>query len=325
MTSTEEMEQELNSLREELQDMQLLYETTLEHSGSLEEDLFQQNQKIMELQSKMRKYLAPQLFEALMGGTESASAESHKRIRLTVYFSDVVGFSDMTDSMEPELLSYLLNSYLTRMTEIAVKYGGTVDKFIGDAVMVFFGAPEFTDDVDHARRCVAMAVEMRDALHVLRQGWVKRGIVNQLQVRAGVNTGYCTVGSFGSESRMDYTIIGGEVNLAARLQALAPPDHLYISAATRALLGESVVVEKVGTVTVKGIHTPVEVWDVIKMADGEGEEMQNQRVQLDALDVNPMDLSGPERDLLRQRLQQAIDALDSTPLFTSTLTRGDPS
>ncbi len=141
-TEIETLKNRISELEDELSDTQVLYETTMEHGTSLENELMTQNDRMADLQSKMRKYLSPQLFQALVGGTADADTKSHERVKLTIYFSDIVGFTDLTDSVEPELLSSVLNSYLTRMSEIALHYGGTIDKFVGDAVMVFFGAPE---------------------------------------------------------------------------------------------------------------------------------------------------------------------------------------
>jgi adenylate cyclase len=292
-------------------DLQILYETTMEHGTSLENELMLQNQRMELLQNQMRKYLSPQLYQALLGGTADTSTTIHRRTRLTIYFSDMVGFSDLTDTIEPELLSDVLNSYLTRMSEIALTHGGTIDKFIGDAMMVFFGAPEFLDDVEQARRCVRMALEMRMELERLRQEWRLKGISSALRVRAGINTGYCTIGNFGSEHRMDYTIIGGQVNLAARLQAVAPPDSVYVSSTTYTLVEDMVDARHVGPLQVKGIHTPVDVWELLGLRSNLATEspyldVQNGRIRMQALDLDPERLSDSERAMIQQALSRAL-------------------
>ena len=292
-------------------DLQLLYETTMEHGTSLENELMLQNQRMELLQNQMRKYLSPQLYQALLGGTADTSTTIHRRTRLTIYFSDMVGFSELTDMIEPELLSDVLNSYLTRMSEIALTHGGTIDKFIGDAMMVFFGAPEFLDDVEQARRCVRMALEMRTELERLRQEWRLKGISSALRVRAGINTGYCTVGNFGSEHRMDYTIIGGQVNLAARLQSVAPPDSVYISSTTYTLVEDMVDARHVGPLQVKGIHTPVDVWELQGLRSSRPTEspyldIQDGRIRMQALDLDPERLSESERAMIQQALSRAL-------------------
>jgi adenylate cyclase len=303
-------------LEGDIADLQMLYENTMEHGTSLENELMLQNQRMELLQNQMRKYLSPQLYQALLGGTADTSTTIHRRTRLTIYFSDMVGFSDLTDAIEPELLSDVLNSYLTRMSEIALTHGGTIDKFIGDAMMVFFGAPEFVDDIEHARRCVRMALEMRTELDRLRQEWRQKGISSALRVRAGINTGFCTVGNFGSEHRMDYTIIGGQVNLAARLQAVAPPDSIYVSSMTYTLVEDMVEARHVGPIQVKGIHAPVDVWELLGLrADSRAEtaylDIQDGRIRMQALDLDPTRLSEPERDAIQQALAQALAYLST--------------
>ena len=308
---TEKLQAQIAELESEIADLHVLYETTMEHGTSLENELVEQNERMEVLQSKMRKYLSPQLFQALVGGTADANTKSHNRIKLTIYFSDIVGFTDLTDTTEPELLSAVLNSYLTRMSEIALKYGGTIDKFVGDAVMVFFGAPEFDDDVSHAERCVQMALEMREALHELRPEWKLKGIARELKVRAGINTGFCTVGNFGSEHRMDYTIIGGQVNLAARLQSAAPADGIYISKATYSLVEDFATAEYMGAKQVKGIYEPVEIWELTGLATGNQESspyvtVDNNHLKLSELDIDLTKLSDEERVAIQKALSRAM-------------------
>ena len=310
------LREQVAELEADLADMQLLYETTMEHGTALEEQLMVQNQQMEILQEKMRKYLSPQLYSALLGGTAEASTKRHSRVRLTVYFSDMVGFSDLTDSIEPELLSEVLNTYLTRMSEIALTHGGTVDKFIGDAMMVFFGAPEFSSDKEHARRCVRMALEMREELLRLREEWRPKGITRELRVRAGINTGYCTVGNFGSERRMDYTIIGGHVNLAARLQAAAPPDSIYLSSDTYMLIEDFIEARHCGVMSLKGIHTPVEVWELVGLREDQPKQaayltLEDGRLRFQALDVDPQALSETERIVLQRALTRALFELSA--------------
>jgi len=266
-SGSDQVHKQLEDLQAEFADLQLMYENTMEHGSSLENELVEQNRRMELLQNSLRRYLSPQLYSALVGGTTLADTRSHARKRLTMYFSDIVGFADLTDSIEPEILSDILNSYLTCMSEIALKHSGTIDKFIGDAMLVFFGDPDFVDDATHARRAVAMALEMREELHRLREVWRHQGINRTLQVRAGVNTGYCTVGNFGSMQRMDYTVVGGQVNLAARLQSAAQPDTIYISESTFALVEGQFNFRRIGPMSLKGIHTPVEVWEVLSQKD----------------------------------------------------------
>jgi len=306
----ESLYKKIEELEGDLEDLQLLYDTTMEHGTALEEQLVIQNQKIETLRDKMRKYLSPQLYEALLGGLTDADTSTHTRINLTVYFSDMVGFSDLTDSIEPELLSEILNTYLTRMSEIAIKHGGTVDKFVGDAVMVFFGAPVFIDDVTHARNCVLMALEMREELFSLREKW-HHYVGRTLEVRAGINTGFCTVGNFGSDHRMDYTIIGNHVNLASRLQYLTPPDSIYITSSTYALVEDIVDARYIGPIEIRGFHKPIEVWELSGSKDDHSSlspylALDEKRLSLKALDLDLDNLSDNERTAARKALTRAL-------------------
>ena len=121
--------------------------------------------------------------------------------------------------MESEELTNLLNEYLTEMSTIALDYGATIDKYIGDAIVAFFGDPETKGVKQDAQACVLMAIEMQRRMRTLEQQWRDAGVERPFRIRVGISTGFCTVGNFGSKDRMDYTIIGNEVNLAARLES----------------------------------------------------------------------------------------------------------
>ncbi|HVP17532.1 MAG TPA: adenylate/guanylate cyclase domain-containing protein [Spirochaetia bacterium] len=265
------LRREVDRLTHELEDVRIINENTIEHSTQLENTLIEQNTRLDLLKDKMKKYLSPQLYKALVGGTSNAEI-IHKRKKLTIFFSDIVNFSAITDSIESELLSDVLNQYLNRMAEIATKWGGTIDKFMGDGMMVFFGDPEYIDDLTHAQNCARMAIDMLSELGVLRAHWREMGMFQTLRVRMGINTGYCTVGNFGSNNRMEYTIVGGQVNIASRLQTLAEPDSIYISQAVFALIQDVTECEFVDNISVKGIHYPIEVYRLMGM---KGENAQS--------------------------------------------------
>ncbi len=145
------------------------------------------------------------------------------------FFSDIVDFTATTDDLESEELTSLLNHYLTEMSKIALEHGATIDKFIGDAFLAFFGDPETRGVKEDAMACVNMAIAMQRRMRELQFEWRDAGLEKPFQLRIGVNTGYCTVGNFGSEDRMDYTIIGNEVNLASRLQSNTEPGSILVS------------------------------------------------------------------------------------------------
>jgi class 3 adenylate cyclase len=209
------------------------------------------------------RYVADQLAEKIREGQHDDATVPSRR-RLTLVFSDIVGFSETADELEPEDLSLLLNEYLAEMTALAEKYGATVDKFVGDAVICFFGAPTATDDRDHALRAVRMAMEMNEHVAELDASWRRFGSTRPLRVRIGVNTGIAMTGSFGSKSRMDYTAIGRQVNLAARLEVNCEPGNVLMSHSTYALVCDEIPCEQKGEIQVKGIHQPVKVYSPVE-------------------------------------------------------------
>ena len=223
-----------------------------------------QNQKdILEnLSNKLAKYLSPQIFESIFSGKQDVQLES-KRKYLTVFFSDIKGFTDLTDTIETESLTQLLNEYLDIMSSIAIKHGGTIDKYIGDSIMIFFGDPLSNGKVEDAVSCINMAIEMKEEMGRLRIKWQKDGITKPFHIRMGINSGYCTVGNFGSKNRLDYTIIGGVVNLASRLEANARPDEILISKETYMFIKDSVKCTKKEELNVKGISHPIQTYEVL--------------------------------------------------------------
>jgi class 3 adenylate cyclase len=245
-----------------LHDLAMLYSSVLEHSTSLEHELTEKNQAINGILAKMRRYLSDALYRRIAGGKVQATAGSTQRRNLTVFFSDVVGFTELTDTVEAETLSQLLNSYLNAMAQICTRWGGTIDKFIGDAVMIYFGDEDGADPADGARRCVSMALEMQSSLGAIQADWARFGTHLALKIRVGINSGYCTVGNFGSNERMDYTLIGGNVNVASRLEHQAPPGGICISGSTYALVKDLIDVRPMGRITVKGVAHPIDTFEV---------------------------------------------------------------
>ena len=218
--------------------------------------------RIEELASKLSKYLSPQVYRSIFSGQKNVQIEANRK-KLTVFFSDIKDFTELTDRLEPEVLSSLLNSYLNEMSKIALKYGGTIDKFVGDAILIFFGDPETHGEKADATSCVLMALEMRERMKFMRQIWEDEGISKPLNIRIGINTGYCNVGNFGSEDRLDYTIIGGEVNLASRLESNASVGQILVSHETYSLIKNSITCEEREEINVKGLAHTVRTYQVI--------------------------------------------------------------
>jgi adenylate cyclase len=176
------------------------------------------------------------VYDSIFTGQQDVKIVSARK-KLTVCFSDLVGFTEITDKMESEDLTQLLNHYLTEMSKIALQYGATIDKYVGDAIVMFFGDPTTLGVKQDAVACVQMAIAMQKRVDELAHEWRNSGIETPLRCRIGIHTGYCTVGNFGSEDRMDYTMVGSTVNLASRLEHEAPPGGVLISFETYAREG----------------------------------------------------------------------------------------
>ena len=217
------------------------------------------SEQLIELKrhDQLRRYLSPNLVETILANDGELGTEPQRKL-LTIVFTDIRGFSTLTDNLEPEELFQLLSHYFSVMIEIVHQYDGTLNKIIGDGLLVFFGDPIPMED--HAERAVRMAVQMQRAAMRLKQEWNRYD--HDLGLGIGINTGYVTVGNVGSEMHRDYTIIGNQVNVASRLENLAKPGEILISRRTLSLLNESRAVKEMGDVQVKGIHNPVKTYRV---------------------------------------------------------------
>ena len=243
------------------------------------------------LATRLAKYLSPQIYKSIFEEKQEVKSV-HSRKNLTIFFSDIIQFTDLTDTMEPEKLAKVINSYLSEMTTIAVKSGGTIDKFIGDAIMVFFGDPETEGEVQDALKCVEMAILMRQRVEELQKHWKKMGVKNGLGIRMGISTGFCTVGNFGSDLRLDYTVLGSPVNLAARLQSAAERNGILIDENTNNLINDVVQTEKNNTITPKGFVRPI---DTFILKDFKSQSHKDQRKMLshsgERIEINVIDSS----------------------------------
>ncbi len=210
---------------------------------------------------RLKRYLPPQLVESVINGEKQVDFATERK-KLTIFFSDVVNFTETIDSMEAEELLGLVNEYFTEMTHIAHRWEGTIDKFIGDAIMILFGAPETTDDRDQALRCVRMAMQMQQRMKTLQEKWYNNGIEVPLKSRMGINTGMATVGNFGSPERLSYTAIGSQVNLASRLEKHCREGEILISHSTWALVKDAIECLPQDKIKVKGIHRKLIVYTV---------------------------------------------------------------
>jgi adenylate cyclase len=222
--------------------------------------------RLQALSEKLGRYLAPQVYKSLFDGSRDAEIRTQRK-KLTVFFSDIKDFTASTAKWQPEEITFLLNSYFSEMSKIALEYGGTLDKFIGDAMVIFFGDPESRGVKEDALQCVKMAMAMQRRMSELQILWREMGSEKTFQVRMGINTGYCDVGNFGSDLRMDYTIIGREVNLAARLEQAAEPGGIIISKETYGLVRDEIVAVAEHPITAKGFPEPIEAFAVQEEAE----------------------------------------------------------
>ncbi len=213
---------------------------------------------LLEHTSVLRRYLSPQVAEAIVAG-RSGIGES-RRQELTIVFADVRGFTALSEQSEPEEMIGSLNRFLSAMTEVVFRYEGTLDKYIGDALMIFFNDPLPQDD--HAERAVRMALDMQKELAELRSRMGDAALM-KISAGIGISTGFVTVGNVGSPTRMDYTVMGNHVNLASRLADDAGPGEILISERTLALLPPGLVTaESAGERNLKGVQRPIALFRV---------------------------------------------------------------
>jgi class 3 adenylate cyclase/phosphoglycerate-specific signal transduction histidine kinase len=290
-----------------------------------ETQLAEKTRSLEQLSTQLAKYLSPQVYESIFTGKQEVKIASRRK-KLTVFFSDVVGFTETADRLASEDLTRLVNHYLTEMSRIALSYGATIDKYVGDAIVIFFGDPETRGVNEDARACVEMAIAMRKRMRELHEQWRASGIEKPLQCRIGINTGYCTVGNFGSEDRMDYTIIGSGVNLASRLEAAAAPSEILISYETYAAVRQRIHCEERGRISVKGIAHPVATYQVVDSYENVSaargfihEEGPNLKLDLD-LDAMSVD----DRNHAAALLHKALDRLSAVDRAVNPTRREAP-
>lgn len=279
-----------------------------------EENLAEKSAALEALSSKLAKYLAPQVYNSIFTGRQDVRIASQRK-KLTICFSDIAGFTETTDKMESEVLTQLLNHYLTEMSKIASDHGATIDKYVGDAILMFFGDPETRGVKEDAFACVQMALAMQKRMSELAEIWRDIGIETPLRCRIGIHTDYCTVGNFGSEDRMDYTIIGGAVNLASRLEQEAQPGTVLISYETFAQVKDMIDCDELGHIHVKGIAYPVATYRVIDLKANLVDAHRSVRTELPhlRLEAEPELMSADERDQAATALRDVLDQLCHKP------------
>ena len=315
MTETpKDQETELKDLKKELSRLRLeanlrkSLATQLEKQKKVAEDAKAEaqlkTQQMEDVSGQLAKYLSPQIYESIFSGKQNVEVKSYRK-KITVFFSDIVNFTAISDKLESEELTALLNFYLNEMSQIALKHGATIDKYIGDAIMIFFGDPESFGIEEDARRCVAMAVEMQQRMAELWGYWSKHfGLKKDLEIRVGINTGYCTVGNFGSEDRLDYTVVGAAVNLASRLESAAMPSGILVSEETYFQVKDYFSFDAPQQLELKGLERGVIAYevDISDTSRAETKNFEGENFQL-KLTKHPLDLEELET------LKKIIDEL----------------
>jgi len=269
----------------------------------------EKSRQLESLATRLAKYLSPQIYQSIFEN-ENEGEQTHARKNLTIFLSDIVKFTDLADTLEPERLAAVINTYLSEMSAIAVECGGTIDKFIGDAVLIFFGDPETEGEQEDALKCAEMAIRMMKRVGELNKHWKKLGVVDGLKVRMGISTGFCTVGNFGSDLRLDYTVLGSPVNLAARLQTTAEHNTILIDEYTKDLINSHVNSKYIDDITPKGFARPIPVY---RLKDFKSAKHRKRRKSLshvgDRVEVNVLDSSNIQAAIEElKRIQEKFES-----------------
>ena len=280
---------------------------------SISAELELEKVKVEKIAGQLSKYLPKQIYESLFNGNQADEIKTERKL-LTVFFSDIQGFTNTSSLLQPEVLTKYINLYFTELSNIATKHGATIDKFIGDSMMAFFGDPDTKGDKEDALACVRMSLEIQSRLSVLNTEWQNQGLQHPFVTRIGIHTGWCNVGNFGSSNRMSYTIIGGEVNLAARIESVAEPGGILISSDTYALIKDHVKVMNKDVLTLKGINRPIQTYSVTNILDDGHVDMSTLHIRVsknDTFNISTPDLTLQERLSLLEDLKRAVHKLEA--------------
>ena len=275
----------------------------------------EKTQRLENIANRLSKYLSPQVYKSIFDEEESGNKpkESYVRKNLTIFFSDIVNFTDLSDSLEAEKLALILNNYLSEMSLIAINSNATIDKFIGDAILSFHGAPDTLGDEDDAINSISMALEMKERVNELQSFWMRQGVKDGLRVRYGISSGFANVGDFGSSVMSDYTAIGSSVNLASRLQSIAPENEIIISDTTYNLVKNQINCEEYEEITPKGFVRPVKTYKVISFKNHTNSKTKKSyskkgnHVDIQIFDSSDMKAAMKELKKLQEDFSKEID------------------
>jgi adenylate cyclase len=251
-----------------LNDLDLL--TALANYAAVAVERARLNQKIVAEEKKrerLGRFLSPQVTNRILAASDSQSATlGVPEVReVSVLFADIVGFTSMSEKMSPAAVALLLSDYLSRMTDVIFKYEGTLDKYIGDAIMAVFGAP--LDMTDHASRAIKAALEMQERLAEFN---ADRKAGPHLRIRIGINSGKAVAGEIGSVNKKEYTVLGDTVNIASRLESsVAKPGMLVVGENTHSQVAGQFETKSLGSFTLKGKEKEVNVYEIMGPARAE--------------------------------------------------------
>ncbi len=224
------------------------------------EDRVEKQVEVLQRTRRLKRFLSPQLAELIISADKSDLLNSHRQ-EITVVFCDLRGFTAFSELGEPEEVMGVLQDYHTAMGQLIFKYGGTLERFTGDGLMVFFNDPIPCDDP--SEKAVKMAVSMRDTVAALNYKWKKKGY--NLGFGIGIDKGYATLGRIGFEGRFDYAAIGTVTNTASRLCDNAQPDQILISQKVFVDVEDMVNVDMVGDLSLKGLHRSINAYNIIRL------------------------------------------------------------
>lgn len=250
--------------------LNLIYPTVavlLTFSGDVFYQYLTEEREKQYIRNAFSLYLNPNVVEQVASNPESLKLGGEKK-ELTVMFSDIRGFTTLSESLDPQELTNFLNEYLTAMTDIILQRNGTVDKYMGDAIMAFWGAP--LDDREHAYHCCQTALEQMRVLHLMQKKWREEGR-HEIDIGIGVNSGEMTVGNMGSSQRFDYTVLGDAVNLASRLEGTNKDyaTNIIISETTYRHVKGKFVLRQLDRIRVKGKLEPVTIYELLAESSDE--------------------------------------------------------
>ena len=224
-----------------------------------------EEENVKYIRSTFSKFVSKEIVDELLKNPEKAELGGAKR-EVTVFFSDIVGFTTLSEGMSPEELVSQLNEYLSVMTDSIIEYKGTIDKYMGDAIMAFWGAPLYLEE--HPYYCCVAALAQIKKLEVLRNNWDSRGLP-KLEIRIGINTGLAILGNMGSNHRMNYTCMGDSVNLGSRLEQINKnySTKIIISEFTYQRVKDRIYARELDIVKVKGKNMQVKIYELLGLVD----------------------------------------------------------